>query len=112
MRSQHNALSRGEHGISGGTMRKLLLTLVVVVGLAAGAPSAAQADPDPCASVTNKVECENKKPGTPEGQWQGGGAGDSSIQGYATAMSATPGETVKFKIKTSATRYHVDILRL
>ena len=40
------------------------------------------------------------------------GAGDSSIQGFATAMSVNVGETVTFKIKSTARSYHLDILRL
>ena len=34
--------------------------------------------------------------------WQIVGAGDSTIQGYATSMSVNKGETVGFKIKTTA----------
>jgi len=40
------------------------------------------------------------------------GAGDSTIQGFATQMSVTPGQTVSFKINTPSTRYHIDILRV
>jgi hypothetical protein len=40
------------------------------------------------------------------------GVGDSSIQGYATSMSVNVGQTISFKIKTAATSYHIDILRL
>src|SRR4051794_18698765 len=109
MSFDRNALTGGEHGISGGPMRKLLLALAVLVGLAAGAPSAAQADA--CNPPTNPVACENTKPGTPASAWQVNGAGDATIQGYATSMSVTPGQTIKFKVKASA-KYHLDILRL
>ena len=40
------------------------------------------------------------------------GAGDDSIQGYATQMSVNVGGTEQFKINTTSTNYHIDILRL
>jgi hypothetical protein len=68
---------------------------------------------DPCAPpVTNKVACENTKPGDPPSDWQIDGAGDSSIQGFATSMSVNVGGTIDFKIKTPASSYHIDVLRL
>ena len=39
------------------------------------------------------------------------GAGDPSIQGFATSMSVNVGSTISFKIKTPSTAYHIDILR-
>jgi hypothetical protein len=62
--------------------------------------------------VANAVACENTKTGTPPGQWQTEGAGDPSIQGFATSMSVNAGDTVRFKIKTDSADYHIDILRL
>jgi hypothetical protein len=60
-----------------------------------GAPAAVSAGP--CAPpVANQVT----------------GVGDSSIQGYATSMSVNVGGTISFKIKTPASSYHIDILRL
>ena len=44
--------------------------------------------------------------------WQVIGAGDSTIQGFATSMSVNKGETIRFKIKSTASNYHIDILRL
>jgi predicted RNA-binding protein with TRAM domain len=83
---------------------------LLLVGLT---PAAGHAATDPCAApVTSAVACENSKPGTPVTDWQVTGVGDASIQGYATAMSVTPGQQIKFKIKTPASSYHVDILRL
>src|SRR4051794_942620 len=93
-----------------GTLTKLLAVLVTL-GVLAVAPPAAHAAPcDP--PVTNQVACENTKPGTPPADWQVNGVGDSTIQGFATSMSVTPGQTVSFKIKTTASSYHLDILRL
>jgi predicted RNA-binding protein with TRAM domain len=40
------------------------------------------------------------------------GAGDASIQGFATTMSVNRGETVRFKIKTVATAYRIDVYRM
>ena len=40
------------------------------------------------------------------------GAGDSTLQGFATSMSVNAGQTVSFKISTPATAYHIDILRV
>src|SRR5262245_56782565 len=74
-------------------------------GTAAGA--------EPCAApVINKVACENTKPGDPPSDWQVNGIGDTSIQGYATSMSVNVGQAINFKIKTPASSYHIDILRL
>ena len=44
--------------------------------------------------------------------WLVAGAGDSTIQGFATSMSVNVGQTESFKIKTPSTSYHIDILRL
>ena len=72
--------------------------------------SAASAAGDPC-SGGNAVACENSKPGNPQTEWDIEGAGDDTIQGFATTMSVQPGSTVKFKIKAAAS-YTVDIYRL
>ncbi len=62
------------------------------------------------AACANPVACENEKPGTAPNVWQG--ATDSTIQGYATSMSVNVGGTIRFKVKTNASRYHLDIYRL
>jgi hypothetical protein len=67
---------------------------------------------DPCTPPTNPIACENAKPGNPPSEWDINGAGDSSIQGFATEISVNRGETVHFKIKTSSTSYHLDIYRV
>ena len=85
--------------------------LTLLFALAFGAPTASAADP--CAApVTNVIACENSKPGNPASEWQVTGAGSTTIQGFATTMSVNPGDTVRFKIKTPATRYHIDIYRM
>ena len=88
----------------------VLIAAVAVVAVRQGSTASAA---DPCAPpVTNQVACENTKPGDPPADWQVSGIGDSSIQGFATSMSVNLGQTVNFKIKTPASAYHIDILRL
>ncbi|OPY09654.1 MAG: hypothetical protein A4E68_00403 [Syntrophaceae bacterium PtaB.Bin095] len=60
----------------------------------------------------NAISAENSKAGNPPGEWEVGGAGDASIQGFATDFSVNHGETVSFKIKTDAAAYRIDIYRL
>ena len=86
---------------------------VVVFGTSSviSAPPAAAAGP--CGPpVTSVIACENAQPGDPPSDWQVSGAGDSTIQGFATAMSVNVGETESFKIRTPAAAYHIDILRV
>ena len=67
----------------------------------------------PCGPpVTSVIACENTLPGDPTSDWQVSGAGDSTIQGFATAMSVQPGQTISFKINTPSKAYHIDILRV
>jgi hypothetical protein len=44
--------------------------------------------------------------------WDVNGAGDPTIQGFATDISTSAGETVRFKIRTPSTGYRIDIFRL
>jgi hypothetical protein len=71
--------------------------------------SSAHAD---CGSPANAIERENCLPGSPQGQWDVSGAGDPSIQGFATDISVNVGETVSFKVNTDATAYTIDIYRM
>ena len=87
--------------------------IAVLFGLmtAINAPSASAAGP--CGPpVTSVIACENSLPGTAPSAWQVSGAGDATIQGFATSMSVNVGETVNFKISTPASSYHLDILRI
>ena len=65
-----------------------------------------------CAAPENPIVAENCQPGNPSSEWDISGAGDSSIQGYATQISVDRGQTVFFKVKTNATNYQLDIYRL
>ncbi len=60
----------------------------------------------------NPIVGENQLPGNPPSQWDIAGAGDPSIQGFATDISVDQGETVSFKIDTPALDYRLDIYRL
>ena len=64
------------------------------------------------ALAQNAIAVENALPGNPPSQWDISGAGDASIQGFATDISVNRGETVRFKIDTPATNYRLDIYRL
>src|SRR4051794_3335420 len=77
----------------------LTLTTCGVVGLTAAQPAIALSNT--CGPpVTSVIACENTQPGDPAADWQVSGVGDSSIQGYATAMSVNKGETITFKVNT------------
>ena len=67
---------------------------------------------DPCSTGGNPIVCENSRPGSPSSEWDISGAGDPSIQGFATDISVNRGETVRFKIDTSSTDYRLDIYRM
>src|SRR5262245_33914919 len=65
-----------------------------------------------CAPGSNPVVCENTLAGNPSTEWDVAGAGDPSIQGFATDISVNIGETARFKVKTDATAYRLDIYRI
>jgi len=60
----------------------------------------------------NAIEAENCKPGNPDTEWDITGAGDPSIQGFATDISYNVGSTAQFKVSTTATAYTLDIYRI
>jgi hypothetical protein len=84
----------------------LAIALLLAVSASASAPARA------LAACANPVACENALPGDPQSDWKVTGAGDPSIQGFATSMSVNVGQTESFKINTPSTAYHIDILRL
>ena len=99
-----------------GLTRMVVLALLVAViapVLAVGVPAIVRAGAvDPCGTGGNPVSCENSKPGDPMANWQVTGVGDTSIQGFATSMSVNLGQTENFKVQTTASSWHIDILRL
>src|SRR5215468_311026 len=87
-----------------------LAVLLSLISLVDARPAAAAG---PCGPpVTSVIACENTKPGDPPGDWQVSGAGDSTIQGFATQMSVNAGQSESFKINTPSRSYHIDILRV
>jgi hypothetical protein len=95
-----------------GVVKGLVATVATATAFIAG-PGAASAQAAPCdPPVQNEIACENSKPGDPASEWDVSGAGDASIQGFATEISVDQGETVGFKVDTDATDYRLDIYRL
>ncbi|MGH7724670.1 MAG: N,N-dimethylformamidase beta subunit family domain-containing protein [Candidatus Eiseniibacteriota bacterium] len=64
------------------------------------------------AFAVNEIVPENLLPGNPQSEWDISGAGDGSIQGFATDISVNRGGTIEFKIDTPATSYQIDIYRM
>jgi len=62
--------------------------------------------------MTNDIVCENSKLGNPPTDWDVSGAGDLTIQGFATDISVNQGGTIFFKINADATAYTIDIYRI
>lgn len=61
----------------------------------------------------NPIVTENALPGNPSSEWDITGAGDLTIQGFATDLSVDNGSTVQFKINvTDGASYNVKIYRL
>jgi hypothetical protein len=99
------AASHRTHLLSRRWIAAFVVAFATVVIGAAHAPAA-------LAACANPVACENALTGDSPGDWEVNGAGDATIQGYATQMSVNVGQTEQFKIKTPSTKYHIDILRL
>src|SRR5690242_19663946 len=65
------------------------------------------------APSVNPIVVENQLPGTPQSVWGINGAGDPSIQGFATDISVNHGQTISFKINDMQNApYHIDIYRM
>jgi len=63
-------------------------------------------------SCANPVACENQLPGTLPSVWDSGpNSGDPTLQGFATSISVQAGQTISFKITTSAPAYQINIYR-
>ncbi len=85
------------------------LVALATFGIPAGTAHAA----GPCGPpAVNPVACENTLPGTPQPNWDIGGSGDPSIQGFATDISVNQGTTANFKINTTASSYTITIFRM
>ncbi len=86
--------------------RALILGGALAIIVSTGSTPHAQA----CGA--NPIVCENSLPGNPASDWDISGSGDSSIQGFATDISVDQGQTVRFKISSTASAYRLDIYRL
>ena len=60
----------------------------------------------------NPIVCENVLTGNLKSEWDITGSGDSTLQGFATDISANKGDTVHFKVTTTAANFKIDIYRL
>lgn len=65
-----------------------------------------------CSSPANAIEAENCLQGSPQSEWGVSGSGDPTIQGFATDISVNVGQSVFFKINTTASAYTISIYRL
>jgi hypothetical protein len=88
-------------------MSLLLFTLCMIFALPAHSQTFGCNPP-----MANDIVCENSKPGNPSSEWDVSGAGDLTIQGFATDISVNQGQTVFFKINTDATAYTIEIYRI
>jgi hypothetical protein len=89
------------------TWRGLFLVLTLLV--LAWYPGRASAS---CSAPQNPIEAENCLPGTDPSVWSVDGVGDTTIQGFATDFSVNAGQTISFKVNTTASAYSIDIYRL
>src|SRR6266404_8594576 len=90
---------------SAGVFAALLTAAVVLLLHSAGVHVAAQCSPNP-------ILCENTQTGAPSSEWDIVGSGDATLQGFATDISANKGETVHFKVSTTASQFNINIYRL
>jgi len=89
----------------------VLVAVLVLAGLALTVGKASAAGPcDP--PVTSPIACENSLPGTPQSDWDTSAGGSANIEGFATDISVNKGQTVHFKVKTSAHNYTIEIFRM
>jgi N,N-dimethylformamidase beta subunit-like, C-terminal/Bacterial Ig domain len=91
----------------GGTVALALMALMLLC-----APAARAACPAPAGSNAIVVENCRTDGVTPPSTWDIPGAGDDSIQGFASDISVNRGTTVSFKVDTPATAYRLDIYRM
>ena len=97
--------------LRGYSARGLLIAFGIL--LCCFSPGVANAQTFGCSpAMANDIVCENSKAGSPSSVWDISGAGDSTIQGFATDMSVSQGGTVFFKINTNAAAYTITIFRM
>jgi hypothetical protein len=96
------------------TQRRRAMSVAAALALATavGGPDGAIRAQGGCAAADNPIACENLKPGDPASQWDVSGAGDPSIQGFATEISVVRGQIQRFKIRTTSNNYVIDLYRM
>ena len=65
-----------------------------------------------CTAPRNAIEAENCRAGSPSSQWYVSGTGSTNIQGFTTDISVNAGQTISFKVSTTAIAYGIQIYRL
>ena len=60
----------------------------------------------------NAIVTENALAGTAPAVWDITGIGEATLQGYSTDISVNKGTTVRFKVKSTASAYHIDVYRI
>jgi len=88
--------------------QRLLPAVILAAVVLAFSPQATAS----CAAPANATEAENCLAGTPPATWAICGSGDSTIQGFATDISVNAGQTISFKIDSTASAYQLDIYRM
>ena len=91
----------------------IILAIFVLFNQLTSSSPAVFAAPDECGDPgNNEIVAENCLTGNPSSEWDISGAGDLTIQGFATDISVDQGGTIEFKVDTGATDYRLDIYRL
>jgi hypothetical protein len=87
-------------------------TVAAVLALsAAGPPAAAAQGAEPAPALETAISRENANPG--DGSWHSERSTTPAIEGYASNVSAGPGERIEFAVSTRpAARYQIEIIRL
>src|SRR5262249_22303134 len=84
------------------------LLLLSTLGMAFITASGPQAQ----GCIGNPIVCENNLPGNPQSEWDVSGAGDSTLQGFATDISVNRSTAVHFKVSTTARSFTINVYRL
>jgi Bacterial Ig domain len=98
--------------LRGETSYVFMLTAVCATLASTLVAGTAQAQTAGCSAPANAIVAENCRDGNPSSEWEVDGAGDPRIQGFATDISVGQGQTVHFKVDTTAPSYRVDIYRM
>jgi hypothetical protein len=107
--SPHKRVSAKNAFVGESSYIAVLTAVFVMLAFFAGT---AHAHTPSCSAPANEIVAENCQPGNPPSEWDVEGAGDPSIQGFATDISVDQGQTVHFKVDTTASAYRLDIYRM